>query len=380
MSWQGDITDAFRTRAQSRTMRRIAAIYRECPELRTAAWRMSECCTHGMALVARLPSDAKIAPYRCDDRLCPACNEHRTRHARATLRQRLEHESECELAEESHPARARRHYVRFLTLTMRHNPEWSPEDAYRAASTAFLRLTRTKSWTKHVRGAFASYESTWGSSGWHPHWHVLAVGRYWESSCGEYGSCVEHSADRMQYISHGIGGAPISRRSALAAAARDRCLSCTWVQSGGGPVVDVRKADPRAVEEVTKYPLKVAKIPDEQVVAWRLGMVRRRTTRTYGEWYGIQRRAPDDGLERLRFRFAELEDAAAGDPVTCRRIVERLASAWDETMPDDIPLWSERVIAELRYQLSERRRKTSERGTRRRGAPRVHTPPARGIP
>lgn len=315
-------------------MRRIASLYRAVPELMTAGHRMRLCCKNGQALVARLPGAAKMAPFRCDDRLCPNCNDHRHRYSRATLEECVGKEAQAELDQaELHPVLARTHYVRFMTLTMPRPPGgYAAGEGYAAASRAMLKLSRTQAWAHHVRGAFAGFEETWSGGGFHPHFHLLSVGRYWQSNCQggwSRGDCVRGP---------------------------NQCLRCAWVQCGGGPVVDIRKADPRAVMEVTKYPLKTTKLPDGKLVEWRLAMIRKRTCRTYGAWYGIQQRGKGDDVERLPFRFSELEDAARGDTFACARITNRLAPEWDEGLPADVPSWAASTLRELRHQLDVRRR------------------------
>lgn len=350
MTWSDAIESAFRSPERARTMARIAALYRAEPELQTAGYRMSTCCQSGQALAAPLPSDAKVAPFRCDDRLCPCCNDHRHRYSRATLEECVEREAKAEIEQaEWHPARARTHYVRFLTLTMpRPDGGFEAGEGYAAISEAMLRLSRTQAWAHHVRGAFAGFEETWGEGGFHPHFHLLAVGRYWQSNCR--GGWATGDCTRGPH----------------------QCLRCAWVQCGGGPVVDIRKADPSSIMEVTKYPLKVAELPDEQVVEWRLAMVRKRTCRTYGEWYGVQRRPPPDGVPRAVFRFIELEEAARGDVFACHRITNRLAAEWDEALPADVPGWATSTLRELRSQLDARRQ---SRAYRAGAAPvRGHTP------
>lgn len=108
------------------------------------------------------PSRYKVACKRCHDRFCLPCSQDRARLIIANMKDQLEHAP-----------------TRFLTLTLRHNPDPLNEQIDRLY-LAFFRLRRLKFWRELVTGGigFLELKLGRGDGQWHPHLHVLIRGKY----------------------------------------------------------------------------------------------------------------------------------------------------------------------------------------------------------
>lgn len=106
----------------------------------------------------------RIAPNLCRDRLCPRCARIRAQNIAANLAA-------------SHPP----DHLRFVTLTLRHNHE-PLEHRIAQLRRNFKALRQRPAWQSHVIGGIAFLEVSYDlqAKTWHPHFHLLVEGTYWE--------------------------------------------------------------------------------------------------------------------------------------------------------------------------------------------------------
>lgn len=137
--------------------------------LQERADRLRTCCTQGAVWVPLdRPAGAKWCPYRCDDRFCRRDHWHRTR--------KLRSKAERWLAE----AVKRRRYIRFITLTLGERGRFtSAGHAYDFALRAMRKLRNSAQWGARVDAALQTFEVTVGPDGYHPHLHIIYVGKFW---------------------------------------------------------------------------------------------------------------------------------------------------------------------------------------------------------
>jgi hypothetical protein len=143
----------------------------EQPAARVQAF--AECGSTAIILQSRdNPSDWKIAGSRCHDRFCQRCAGAR---AHAIAYNVIDYLADRE--------------TRFLTLTVKH------DDASLAMmldhlTRSFRTLRRRPLWKKCVTGGVAFLEIKWSaaSQSWHPHFHILIVGKYldWQKLKAEW--------------------------------------------------------------------------------------------------------------------------------------------------------------------------------------------------
>ena len=256
------------------------------PALRRMSDRMRGCCTNGHLMMdTRSPDNSRVALYHCDQRTCPDCQRHRTR----GLRSRLELVIARAVARGQ---RDRRTGLRMITLTMGRRG-WldgdprgvGPRAAYKASLRALRLLTRSKAFTGHVDGALAVFEWTWEPAGWHPHWHLLCEGDFWE-------------IDALRKTWQGIVGDEVEQVD----------ISHVWRpgRDDGGEHI------PAALREATKYHLKPLDLDKPgavaAVLAWAVESSRLRTRRTLGTWYAALKEKPA-ASERIPVKVEDLAEA-----------------------------------------------------------------------
>lgn len=108
------------------------------------------------------PSKLKVCSDTCRDRWCRACQRDRSRIIAANLRQRLANIP-----------------VRLITLTLRHRYQPLRHQVDRLLDS-FRTLRRKPLWTEAIDGGVAFVEVTYNprTNRWHPHLHILCVGRW----------------------------------------------------------------------------------------------------------------------------------------------------------------------------------------------------------
>lgn len=108
------------------------------------------------------PTTCKLAASCCHDRFCKPCGNGRSRTIAANVVKYLPH-ARC----------------RFITLTLRHNERPLHEEIERLY-TAFKQLRKTELWKHTQRGgvAFLEIKRSRDRQSWHPHFHVLATGKF----------------------------------------------------------------------------------------------------------------------------------------------------------------------------------------------------------
>lgn len=254
---------------------------------RSAAQKMTDCCTYGIVAVEPLdPASAHWCPASCDQPLCPVCHDHRVRLTRRRLKHILDQPRY--LGPDGR--------LRFVTLTLRRG--WSaegPRAAYEHASAALLKLRRRQAWGRHVVGGMAAYECNLRAGGWNPHWHVLTVGRWWKSNCRV---CERHQRKGCEACAKGARRGhrrPFVRTCDPA----DPCISCEWLAvTGDSWSVDAQeKGGPAAIREVTKYVSKPLALTSDAVRLWASTMRRVRRFRWFGSWEGVD--VPEDYTPRV---------------------------------------------------------------------------------
>lgn len=74
--------------------------------------------------------------------------------------------------------RHRHHGIRFVDLTIRHRKGESLVSVHTRLMRGWNLLRRSQFWKSHVDGCILKREVTYGENGWHPHLHMLTVGRF----------------------------------------------------------------------------------------------------------------------------------------------------------------------------------------------------------
>jgi hypothetical protein len=182
----------------------------------------------------------------CGDRFCIPCCRARSNRARRKLH-----------------ALCAGHSPLFATFTLRASSR-PLADLLDHLIASFAKLRRHKIWADNVTaGAYViEVKRGTGSGFWHPHIHVLALGRFMPQAA----------------------------------------LSDAWREASDGSfIVDVQRVrdDDRAVGYVGKYIAKgwsaeIARDPDS-LVECILAMRGRRLLATFGEWHGMEPDVDDDG-------------------------------------------------------------------------------------
>lgn len=108
------------------------------------------------------PTSFRLALSHCHDRFCTPCANARSARIQSRLTDLL-------------PDRT----LRFLTLTLG-GPDLPLEDQLDRLLKSFQRLRRRKLWAERVEGgvAFLEVKRSSRTDRWHPHLHVLLIGRY----------------------------------------------------------------------------------------------------------------------------------------------------------------------------------------------------------
>lgn len=119
----------------------------------TSAWIMQS---------AADPERFALRSECCHDRWCPACAKSRAMVMRANLEPLLKGQA-----------------IRFVTLTLKHD-EMPLQQKLDRLQDSFDKLRRMAVWTDAVQGgaAFVEVKHNDDTRRWHPHLHVLCVGRY----------------------------------------------------------------------------------------------------------------------------------------------------------------------------------------------------------
>lgn len=194
------------------------------------------------------PRTYKIAGSNCHDRFCVPCS-------------RLRSQCICNSLNDAIGTSV----VRFITLTLKHDTD-SLFMMLNRLYDSFAKLRRHKLWKKLVDGGAAFVEVKWSerSEEWHPHLHVLVVGRF-----------IPHSELRKAW----------------------------YAVTGDSLIVDIRLARNKGdvSHYVTKYVTKVLSntfvnrpnLLDESVLAMR----GRKLCLTFGSWRGVLLTKDDDGCE-----------------------------------------------------------------------------------
>lgn len=197
---------------------------------------------------ANRPGEYKIAGSNCHDRFCVPCSRLRSQCICNSLNDAI---GSC--------------VVRFITLTLKHRVEPLSQTLDRLYES-FSKLRRHKLWKKLVDGGAAFVEVKWSerSQEWHPHLHILVVGRF---------------------LPH------------------DRLRAAWYAVTGDSLIVDIRLARNKGdvTHYVTKYVTKVLSssfvnrpaLLDESMTAMR----GRKLCLTFGSWRGILLTKDDDGCE-----------------------------------------------------------------------------------
>jgi hypothetical protein len=108
------------------------------------------------------PPTFRVAGSSCHDRFCTPCATERSRTIAHNVIDRMGDQR-----------------VRFITFTLRHSTDTLTSLLDRLYD-AFKKIQRTKLWKTHVSGGVAFLEIKYSDrvEGWHPHFHVLATGKF----------------------------------------------------------------------------------------------------------------------------------------------------------------------------------------------------------
>lgn len=196
---------------------------------------------------------AGASVYVCHDRFCPICARKRSAEKASLLSLQVKE------ALEQHGGAS----VRFLTLTLVNPPLGELKEALDLLQASWRKLRRTKYFRERVLGGFLSLEITYNSKTrtWHPHLHVLLIGRFIEQGW----------------------------------------LADTWEKYTGARIVDIRRTGnlDKQVKEVVKYVTKLTEDSDifsEVGVFYELQKVLhgRRTISTFGCLYRVSEAVKDE--------------------------------------------------------------------------------------
>jgi len=167
------------------------------------------------------------------------------------------------------------------------------------------KLRQRKAWKAHVDGALRVEEITWSEGAWHVHFHYMYVGSYWDqaelteawSGCGDDGKCI----------------------------------------------VDVRAA--YDVNELLKYSLKTAGVPEDRLVEWATEMTGVREVEFLGGWRGKgaddddQELATADELDAFRY-VCEESTLEAGDHRVVTEARLTFVAFTDASAPPFVASWA----------------------------------------
>lgn len=189
---------SFRHSGWNRHRKGILAAMETAGVSQTRTARMHACGTHAWVMrAADDPGRLKISASYCHDRFCLPCQTARAREIARSLAARIPDQT-----------------VRFLTLTLR-GDESPLAERLDLLLASFRRLRQRAWWRRLVEGGVAIVEVKRSRDGrrWHPHLHVLVLGRYmphselsseWEAA--SRGSCivdirlVRQRAKTLEYI------------------------------------------------------------------------------------------------------------------------------------------------------------------------------------
>ena len=175
---------------------------------------------------------ARGVPVRCGNRFCAYCQGKRA--------QRICKSVERLFKEMRSP--------KLITLTVPNFDRLTPESIEQIRKI-FTRFRHRVSFKRRCRGGFYVFEITYRGKGWNVHIHFLADCDYWPQEE----------------------------------------LSQEWVASGGGPIVDIRKADAGSVNYVGKYlgkGLDLLDSPDELVELYE-AIKGKRLYGAVGDFHGL---------------------------------------------------------------------------------------------
>lgn len=223
------------------------------------------------------PGIFKVTANHCHDRWCLPCGAARGR----TIARNL-----AEIAKDKR--------IRFVTLTLAHRDQ-PLELTLKQLGKYFSRLRRTKFWQSVVSAgaAFLEIKRSPGGTGWHPHLHIVAEGKY---------------------IPHAV-------------------LKAIWHRiTGDSFIVDIRpvRSHDHLIRYVTKYVSKpldnsIFESPETTEQAIR-AMHGRRTCTTFGAWRGQDLTNESDETEWISVAPLDelIRDASAGD-AGARYVLSRLS-------------------------------------------------------
>lgn len=218
----------------------------------------------------------KVSAAFCRDRFCPRCGAARSRVASAIIA------NLC-----------RGKIVRFVTLTLRHQPISLTQQLDRIYE-CFRRLKQRKWWQANVVGGVATIEVKRSAAGaWHVHLHALIEGAYMPQ----------------------------------------RELSAEWLAvTGDSPIVDVRavKDQGNAVGYIAKYvgkPLDMSTAASEEATDELIRALKgRRAMMTFGTWFnqGDEDEPEDKGEWKAVGPLDEIYEGARRGYAPHRQIIDAL--------------------------------------------------------
>lgn len=294
-----ELWESFRHGGWAHTRERVFEALSDTGAKPSRLVNFADCGRHAVVLENKEdPTVHRVAATCCHDRWCLPCGAMRARTVAANVAAKLA----------GQPAR-------FITLTVKSDDE-PLTDLLEKLFNSFKALRRTKLWKSTQRGGVAFLEVKWNEDQrrWHPHFHVLAQGRY-----------IDHKALKAEW--HRI--------------------------TKDSFIVDVRSV--KGASDVVSYVTKYASKPFDPSMFRSprrlreaiLALAHRRMIATFGGWRGLQTTdAPTKEAWRV---LGSLEDvfrrAAQGDEesiTVCRQIAgeryaELLAAVRESLPPPDVP-------------------------------------------
>lgn len=205
---------------------------------------------------------------RCGLRVCPDCA------GRMKIRLLKKYERGIKRLNNFYKQR-----LKLLTLTIKNVPDLkAPDfDAISSLKESFYRLRKRPRLRNKIYGGVYGLETTFRDNGWHVHIHALVSSEYIRDACSRMKKAKNREEEKE------IENSYCSR-------CKSKCLRRFWQETTGSSVVDVRKANTKAINEIIGYITKPFSTNDpELLVDWWQAMKNRPFLKPFGCFYDMRK-------------------------------------------------------------------------------------------
>jgi len=169
--------------------------------------------------------------------------------------------------------------LKLITLTIENVPDLkAPDfDAISFIKEAFYRLRKRPRLRNKIYGGIYGVEATNKGKGWHLHIHALISSEYIRDACKKMKKAKNREGEKeieSNYCSH----------------CKNKCLRRMWEEETGSMVIDVRKANTKAINEIIGYITKPLSTKDPDVlIDWWQAMRFRPFLKPFGVFYDMRK-------------------------------------------------------------------------------------------